>query len=102
MAAARRQPAPAPSSREADMTEPNPEEPSFEPIVVSYTLTAGDYAQYAAAVSRRNRSWSSFYIFVAVVFLAILVALFFRSVAAQSLDDFRGGRAGGSFQPVRL
>jgi hypothetical protein len=67
--------------------QPNPEQTSFEPIVVSYALTADDYGQYAAAVSRRNRNWSSFYIFVAVVFLAIPVALFFRSVAARRLDD---------------
>jgi hypothetical protein len=79
------------------MTEPNPEEPSFEPIMVSYALTAGDYAQYAAAVSWRNRGWSSFYIFVAVVFLAIPVALFFRSVAAQSLDDSEAVELAGRF-----
>jgi len=74
------------------MTEPNPEQPSSqqsspEPIVVSYTLTASEYAHYAAAASRRSSSWKSFYVFVAVIFLAIPVALFFRAMAAQSLDD---------------
>jgi hypothetical protein len=74
------------------MTEPNPEQPSSqqsspEPIVVSYTLTSSEYAHYAAAASRRTSSWKSFYVFVAVVFLAIPLALFFRAMAAQSLDD---------------
>jgi hypothetical protein len=74
------------------MTEPNPEQPgseqpNHEPIVVSYTLTEGEYGRYAAAVAWRNRGRWSFYIFIAVVFLAIPVALFFRAVAAQSLDD---------------
>jgi hypothetical protein len=69
------------------MTEPNPEAPKPERIVVSYTLTSGEYEQYAAAVARRGYSPSSFYIFVAVAFLAIPVALLFRSVAAQQLND---------------
>jgi hypothetical protein len=74
------------------MTEPNPEQPnpkeqSPEPIVVSYTLTSGEYARYAAAAARRSSSRLSFYAFVAVVFLAFPVALFFRAIAAQSLDD---------------
>jgi hypothetical protein len=82
---------------EPNSEQPNPEQASFEPIVVSYTLTASDYAQYAAAVSRRNRSWSSFYIFVAVVFLAIPVALFFRSIAARRLDDSEAVELAGHF-----
>jgi hypothetical protein len=69
------------------MTEPNPEQPSAEPIVVSYTLTPNEYRQYAAAVSRRNSSWLNWYLFFAVVFLAIPVALLFRSIAAESIED---------------
>jgi hypothetical protein len=69
------------------MTEPNPEQPSPEqpspePIVVSYKLTSGEYGHYAAAAARRSHRRSSFYAFVAVVFLAIPVALFFRAIAA--------------------
>jgi hypothetical protein len=69
------------------MIEPNPEQSSPEPIVVSYKLTSGEYGHYAAAAARRSSSWSSLYAFVAVVFLAIPVALFFRTIAAQSLHD---------------
>jgi hypothetical protein len=79
------------------MTEPNPEQPSPEPIVVSYTLTSGEYARYAAAAARRSSSRSSFYAFVAVVFLAVPVALFFRAIAAQSLDDSEAVELAGYF-----
>jgi hypothetical protein len=58
-----------------------------ERIVVTYNLTAHEYAGYAAAVERSSRSWTAFNISVAMVFCAIPVALLFRSLAAQSLDD---------------
>jgi hypothetical protein len=76
-----------PNPEQPNPEQPNSEQPSFEPIVVSYKLTADEYAHYAAAVARRGRSRWSFYIFVAVVFLTIPVALFFCAIAAQSLDD---------------
>jgi len=74
------------------MTEPNPEQPSSgqshpESIVVSYMLRSGEYARYAAAAVRRNSNWKSFYVFLAVGFLAIPVALLFRFLAALSLHD---------------
>jgi hypothetical protein len=76
-----------PTSEQQNPAQPSSEQPSPEPIVVSYTLTSGEYAHYAAAASRRSSSWKSFYVFVAVVFLAIPVALFFRAIAAQSLHN---------------
>ena len=84
------------------MTEPNPEQaspeqPSGEPIVVNYTLTSGEYGHYTAAAVRRSSSRSSFYAFVAVVFLAIPVALFFRAIAAESLHDSKAVELAGNF-----
>lgn len=84
------------------MTEPSPEQPSSgqsrpEPIVVSYTLRSGEYARYAAAAVRRNSSWKSFYVFLAVVFLAIPIALLFRFLAAQSLHDSAAVELVGNF-----
>lgn len=79
------------------MTEPNPEQPSPQPIVVSYTLTSDEYGHYAAAAVRRSSSRLSFYAFVAVVFLAIPVALFFRAIAAQSLKNSEAVELAGNF-----
>jgi hypothetical protein len=79
------------------MTEPNPEQPSPEPIVVSYRLTSDEYGHYAAAAVRRSSSRSLFYAFVAVVFLAIPVALFFRAIAAESLHDSKAVELVGNF-----
>jgi len=76
-----------PTSGQQNPEQPSSEQSSPEPIVVSYTLTSGEYEHYAAAAVRRSSSWKSFYVFVAVVFLAIPVALFFRAIAAQSLHD---------------
>jgi hypothetical protein len=61
-------------------------DPAPERFTVSYSLTADEYAHYAAAVDRRSRSWTSFYIFVAMGFGAIPVALLFRALAAQRLN----------------
>lgn len=79
------------------MTEPTPEQPSPEPIVVSYTLTSDEYGHYTAAAVRRSSSQSSFYAFVAVVFVAIPVALFFRAIAAESLHDSKAVELAGTF-----
>lgn len=62
-------------------------DPAPERITVSFNLTADDYAHYAAAVDRRSRSWTAFNIFVATMFCAIPVALLFRWLAAQRIDD---------------
>lgn len=72
---------------EPDPEQPAPKEPAPERIVVSYALTPGEYERYAAAAVRRSSSWKSFYVFAAVVFLAIPVALLFRFLAAQSLHN---------------
>jgi hypothetical protein len=56
-------------------------------IAVAYTLTARDYAAYAAAIDWRSRSWAGFTISVAVLFSAIPVALLFRTLAAQRTHD---------------
>jgi len=62
-------------------------EPAPERIVVTYKLTADEYAGYAGAVDRRSRSWIAFNISVAMIFCAIPVALWFRWLAAQNLSD---------------
>jgi hypothetical protein len=74
------------------MSDPGPER-----IVITYNLTADDYARYAAAVERRSRSWTTFNISVAACFCAIPVALLFRSLAAQSLDGPEAIEMAGRF-----
>ena len=80
-----------------DLAAARRQQPSGGPIVVSYTLTSDEYGHYAAAAVRRSSSQSSFYAFVAVVFLAIPVALFFRAIAAESLHDSKAVELAGNF-----
>jgi hypothetical protein len=56
-------------------------------VTVTYSLTADEYARYAAAVERRSRSWTTFTISVAVLFSAVPVALLLRTLAAQRTHD---------------
>jgi hypothetical protein len=56
-------------------------------VTVTYSLTADEYARYAAAVERRSRSWTTFTISVAVLFSAVPVALLFRTLATQRTHD---------------
>jgi hypothetical protein len=72
-------------------------DPAAERIVITYNLTADDYARYAAAVERRSRSWTTFNISLAACFCAIPVALWFRWLAAQSLDDPEAVEMAGHF-----
>jgi hypothetical protein len=72
-------------------------EPVSERIAVTYNLTADEYASYVAAVERRSRSWTTFNISVAACFCAIPVALLFRWLAAQSLDDSEAIEMAGRF-----
>jgi hypothetical protein len=60
-------------------------ESGAERISVSFSLTAGDYADYTASVQRRSRSWPAFSVTVAIFFCAIPVALLFRELAAESV-----------------
>jgi hypothetical protein len=62
-------------------------DPAPERIAVKIDLTADEYARYAAAIDRANRSWTKFYVSVAILFSGIPVALLLRSVAAQRLGD---------------
>jgi hypothetical protein len=68
-----------------------------ERIAVTFSLSADDYARYAAAVRRRFRSWSAFSVWVAVFFGAIPVALLFRSLAAQRLNNADAIEMAGRF-----
>ncbi len=62
-------------------------DPAPERIAVTFDMTVDDYERYALAVDRRGRSWLTFYISIAPVFAAIPVALLFRWLASQHLDD---------------
>jgi hypothetical protein len=68
-----------------------------ERIVTTYDFTADDYARYAAAVERRGRSWTTFNIFAASFFCAIPVALWFRALAAQILNNSEAIETAGRF-----
>ena len=62
-------------------------DPAPEPIAVTFELTVDEYERYALAVDRRGRSWLTFYISITPLFAAIPVALLFRWLASQHLDD---------------
>jgi hypothetical protein len=62
-------------------------DPAPERITVSFNLTADEYSHYAAAVERVSKTWTAFYIFVAMGFGAIPIALLFRWLAAQRMND---------------
>jgi hypothetical protein len=62
-------------------------DPAPERISVKTDFTADEYAHYAAAIDRANRSWTSFYVYAGILFSGIPVALLLRSVAAQRLGD---------------
>src|SRR5258708_5777521 len=64
------------------MSEPVPER-----IAVTFDMTVDHYERYALAVDRRSRSWLTFNISIAPLFAAIPVALLFRWLASQHLDD---------------
>ena len=68
-----------------------------ERFVITYDVTADDYARYAASVERRRSSWTNVNIFVATFFCAIPVALWFHALAAQSLDDSEAIEIAGRF-----
>jgi hypothetical protein len=53
-------------------------------ITVSFAMIENEYAQYAAAIKRRQPRWANFLAFVLVLFSAIPVALMFRFFARQS------------------
>jgi hypothetical protein len=67
--------------------DPTMSDPAPERISVKTDFTADEYARYAAAIDRANRSWTSVYVFAAVLFSGIPVALLLRSIAAQRLGD---------------
>jgi hypothetical protein len=62
-------------------------DPAPERIAATFDMTVDDYERYALAVDRRGRSWLTFYISIAPVLAAIPVALLFRWLASQHLDD---------------
>jgi len=64
------------------MSDPVPER-----VAVTFDMTVDDYERYALAVDRRSRTWSAFYISIAPLSAAIPVALLFRWLASQRLDD---------------
>jgi hypothetical protein len=61
--------------------------PDPDRIAVTFTLTADDYARYSWAMGRRRRSWTPWAILSIALSCAIPVALLFRHLAAQRLDD---------------
>jgi hypothetical protein len=64
------------------MSDPIPDR-----IAVTFSLTADDYARFAAVVSRHQSGQANLYAYVAVFFGAIPVALLFRSLGAHGPDD---------------
>jgi hypothetical protein len=68
-------------------TDPTMTDPAPERISVSFKLTADEYARYAAIVEQSRRSWTNFYVYVAMLFTGIPVALLLRAVAAQRMDE---------------
>jgi hypothetical protein len=62
-------------------------DPAPEHIAVTFEMTVDEYERYALAVDRRSRSWLAFYVSIAPLVAAIPVALLFRWLASQHLDD---------------
>jgi hypothetical protein len=62
-------------------------DPAPERIAVTFDLTVDEYERYALAVGRRGRSWLTFFVSIAPLIAAIPVALLFRWLASQHLDN---------------
>jgi hypothetical protein len=62
-------------------------DPASQRITVSFKLTEDEYARYVMAIDQSRRSWTTFNVYVAMVFTGIPVALLLRAVAAQRLNE---------------